>query len=1069
MPKYNLDALGHEEFERLCQSLIQEIIGPGAKIYGIGSDGAREATFSGEAPFPSKEEKWNGNWIFQAKFHDTQKIGPSKARNILLKDLDTELAKIVEIYKHPCDNYILMTNVSLTPAFQEGIKDKIDDKIIPKYTKFIKHIQVLGAEEICGFLEKYTSIRQGYLHLLVTGDVIAQLMGFISGDDDASELMHLYCQSCFTREKYANLDDAGDVDDDRIALPRIFIDLNVRFSESSQQKRLFETSPEWLKQALEDKNRISALSYLLDDSLLGIVLIGGPGEGKSTLSQYISQIYRAKLLGQLSELGKSYEIFDKCAPRLPFRIILRDYAHWMSTNCDCDNIFFYLAYKISKETGGQINSEQVRKIIKNNPILLIVDGLDEVPDKEQRSKIIDNISAFVDQVNLVFKGNLRVIATSRPYGYSQEFDPNHYLHLVLEKLYSDKALEYANLWISAREGDPNEIERILKTFNLCTGDSVIEVLTKTPLQVTIMLVIIQARGVLPKQREELFDRYMDIIYQREQKKSPELLRTEKNIIYGIHNYIGYILHHRAEKINTAALMKIDEFEERVREYITKKDPLLKGPALENKIGQLIKEASQRLVLIESPREGMIGFSLAPTREFFAAAHLVDGSKNTKERDLRFRAIARSPHWHNVILFFAGRIGRLLPGEVSSMIDVCRQIDTENVDRLIRRGAELVMDMLGDKAIREPHNEIGAIQQGLTVFNNKFIPRFDELIGILDDLRDDYKEVIISPWIEERLCNSPPGDLIKYARIYANVLGISDQLSTILSNCSATCSDDTKLSILSFSIEYGIVESWVLKLLEDLLASNLKKSVILNAMVDNGRDICSYFSFPMSPKAIDVLFTVSLKNLSIRRDQSFTHHQPRNNIDESLAWAINFISKLDIGIRRFNQYNNILYDLPNLANPEFRKIINENLDEMNKFCEVLIEYNTPMINFMKSIFHYLLDLDNYEKYLNIYKQSLELKDIEIEKVTHRLSLIFLGKRLNEASFGREEFYNFRNIIKLYLVYSDYEKDLSEINKFMNENSKSINLHPYKLLLWLENDCNHSIEDALDKNILSKVKS
>jgi hypothetical protein len=25
MPKYNLDALGHEEFESLCQSLVQQI------------------------------------------------------------------------------------------------------------------------------------------------------------------------------------------------------------------------------------------------------------------------------------------------------------------------------------------------------------------------------------------------------------------------------------------------------------------------------------------------------------------------------------------------------------------------------------------------------------------------------------------------------------------------------------------------------------------------------------------------------------------------------------------------------------------------------------------------------------------------------------------------------------------------------------------------------------------------------------------------------------------------------------------------------------------------------------
>jgi len=108
MPKYNLDALGAQEFERLCQSLVQQIIGQGAKVYGRGSDGAREATFHGKAPYPSKEEQWGGSWIFQAKFHDVQQIGPKKAREAFAAELKDELSKITEKYKHPCDNFIVI-------------------------------------------------------------------------------------------------------------------------------------------------------------------------------------------------------------------------------------------------------------------------------------------------------------------------------------------------------------------------------------------------------------------------------------------------------------------------------------------------------------------------------------------------------------------------------------------------------------------------------------------------------------------------------------------------------------------------------------------------------------------------------------------------------------------------------------------------------------------------------------------------------------------------------------------------------------------------------------------------
>ena len=269
----------------------------------MGSDGSREATFEGKAPYPSKEEQWGGHWIFQVKFHDIQQIGPKEARRRLLVELDDELSKITEKYKHPSDNFILMTNVSLTPAFQKGIKDRIDNEIIPKYHHVIKHIHVWGAEEICRFLDAYPGIRQTYAHLLVSGDIIARLLRLIEREEtDLDELVKLYCQGCLDHEKYAALDDAGDVEDERIALQRVFIDLDAKPLRLPQDPQALERLPEWLKQAAADDERSSALSYLLDDSIPGLVLIGGPREGKSTLGQYLAQIHRARLIGRLNEL-----------------------------------------------------------------------------------------------------------------------------------------------------------------------------------------------------------------------------------------------------------------------------------------------------------------------------------------------------------------------------------------------------------------------------------------------------------------------------------------------------------------------------------------------------------------------------------------------------------------------------------------------------------------------------------------------------------------------------------------------------------------------------------------------
>ena len=49
--------------KRSCKKMI----GPGTVIFGAGRDGGREATFTGEAPYPSSADRWNGEWIFKLR------------------------------------------------------------------------------------------------------------------------------------------------------------------------------------------------------------------------------------------------------------------------------------------------------------------------------------------------------------------------------------------------------------------------------------------------------------------------------------------------------------------------------------------------------------------------------------------------------------------------------------------------------------------------------------------------------------------------------------------------------------------------------------------------------------------------------------------------------------------------------------------------------------------------------------------------------------------------------------------------------------------------------------------
>ena len=52
--------------------------------------------------------------------------------------------------------------------------------------------------------------------------------------------------------------------------------------------------------------------------------MGGPGQGKSTLCQYIAQVYRARITGHLKELGESSELLNTASQEFLFELFYRD-------------------------------------------------------------------------------------------------------------------------------------------------------------------------------------------------------------------------------------------------------------------------------------------------------------------------------------------------------------------------------------------------------------------------------------------------------------------------------------------------------------------------------------------------------------------------------------------------------------------------------------------------------------------------------------------------------------------------------------------------------------------------
>lgn len=166
----------------------------------------------------------------------------------------------------------------------------------------------------------------------------------------------------------------------------------------------------------------------------------------------------------------------------------------------------------------EISAATVQDIFEQKECLLILDGLDEVSDARLQQRMVEEISTFLDWTENI-KVDLKVVVTSRPNMYKQQFNPEIFPHLELLPLKKEQRTEYAQKWVKTREIADGEQTRILDILKECEDDERISRLLTTPLQVTIILLIIKNGGRPPGERETLFDEYWRTILKREKVRT----------------------------------------------------------------------------------------------------------------------------------------------------------------------------------------------------------------------------------------------------------------------------------------------------------------------------------------------------------------------------------------------------------------------------------------------------------------------------------------------------------------------------------------------------------------------
>ncbi|WP_433191452.1 NACHT domain-containing protein [Actinoallomurus sp. CA-150999] len=478
----------------------------------------------------------------------------------------------------------------------------------------------------------------------------------------------------------------------------------------------------------QGSNYIGAADLLLhadiSEHALRILLQGAPGQGKSTLSQYVCQVHRARILNMSAALSGLPRRHTASTVRLPFKVELRHLAKWMrkqnpwaSENEEVEgpwapSVESFITAHVSRSSGGmEFAQSDLNSIVSATPTLLVLDGLDEVADLKLRGEVVESIKSCIARWEAL-GADLQLLVTSRPASFSDtpQFQEG-FTRASLTDLSPSLIKSYTEAWLRIRHLPEDQASELRAVMDHSLEQSHVADLARNPMQLAILLWLAYVKGwSLPVGRTEMYEAYLTAYLDREAKKNA-VVRKHRKLLFELHGFLAWIIHSRGEANDNggyeAGDMGEGELKNLLRAYLEKEE---RSPEL---VDQLFHGVERVFVLV-SRIEGRYEFEVQPLREFFAAwylyktaPHSSSGSPKSGSRPDRLQALIRNPYWLNVTRFFAGFYDK---GELADLTRHLQDLCEEPKYKHLLYPRQLIISLLRDRVPAESRRDVRELSE-----------------------------------------------------------------------------------------------------------------------------------------------------------------------------------------------------------------------------------------------------------------------------------------------------------------------------------------------------------------------